>query len=136
MNRNYLIKFWIFTLLLAPLSIFLYEFIIHNDGDSFFNNVIVYLLFVIVSIVVSIPTLAICDLVLWYLITKKINPIFTKITMIVFTLVGITITMMLVDGRFSLELILPYSITAVITGLFVKINNVPNTSKPIEPMNS
>lgn len=122
MNRNYIIKHWIATLLLGPFLLCFYEFVRNVGEESFLRTFELYPIIFIFSLACSIPTLTVCHLVFVYLIKKQANPKASKFTLISITIIGIAITILNIGGSMSMDMVLYYSIAAIITGMLLKIN--------------
>lgn len=123
MNKFYLIKFWIITLISAPFLVGIYE-IFRTIPGQVVGLLDVYPVTLIVSIVWSLPTLTIAYLVFYILDKLKIKPIIVKTTLISITIIGITITFIIIKGSLVMVFIVAYSFSALISGIIFKIKKL------------
>ncbi len=121
-NWNYLIKHWVFTLLLGPFisQILMYITILHPN--KIVGLLEVYPIAIIFSIVFSIPTYIIYAFIYYYFSNKILTVLFTKTILISLAVIGIFATLKIIGGTISLDIAISYSIASIITGLFFKLN--------------
>lgn len=121
MNWGYLFKHWFGTLILAPL---IGQIIEHftNNSNQIFDYFETYILFLIFGLFFSTPTYLLYSLIYWFLGQKNINKKYAKIILILFAIAGIIITFGSIGGSFGYKGTLIYSLSSIITGLFLKLN--------------
>jgi hypothetical protein len=122
MNRAYAIKHWGFTLLLAPFISQAIQYIWEISPDEVVGLLEIYPLTLLFSIIFSIPTFSFYLICLYLLSKHKINTGMSKLILITVTILGIFITQILIEGTMTKEIIIAYSVTAIITGLALRLN--------------
>ena len=128
MKNSYLLKHWLTTLIFAPFLPTIYEVLFGKIKGQVVSLLEVYPISILFSLVLSIPTLVLYFFIYRYLLSKKINPNYCKIILTTLTVVGITITFLLLGGQMEMGLIFSYSITTIIAGFIYKFN-VEQTEK-------
>ena len=122
MKKNYFFKHWLTTILLGPLLPIVFSLIFgdkYGQEDSQFE---LYLIFLPFAAVLSMPTLFMYYLIYNYLKTTDIKPTYIKLTLIIWTIFGISMTLIFLIGQSSLSYIIIYSIAAIISRLIWKID--------------
>lgn len=132
MTRAYLFKHWVMTLILAPFLPAIYELFFDPIKGQVIGLLKVYPVIFIFSLVFSIPTLIIYHFVFSYLIKRQTNPALTKTILIILTILGITITILLIGGSLSTTLIYSFSIAACMAGVVIRITKRSDTNKDFE----
>jgi uncharacterized membrane-anchored protein len=120
-NSGFLFKHWFFTLLLAPAISQIISFIALLHSKLMFGLLEMYPIVLIISFVFSIPTYILYGFVYYYLANKSSSVLIAKSILIVLTIIGIYITLAIIDGTIALEIALSYSIASVLTGLLFKL---------------
>ena len=121
MNRNYSFKHWLTTLFFAPFLLTLYELLFNPIKGQMVGLLEVYPVTLVFSLFFSLPTFIIYYFVFLHLIKKHTNPALTKLILISFTVFGIVTTETLIGGSSSMTFIFSYSLSAIITGILLKI---------------
>ena len=124
LNWGFTWAHWILTLLLAPLTDQVIQFIWGANSNQEVGFLSFgYPLVVIVSFVVSLPTLVVY-LVSFFFLSKYKMPLFwAKIILIELSVAGIYITNTVLDGSMSKQIIIAYSVTSIVVGLCLPIRN-------------
>ncbi len=120
MNWSYIFKHWGCTLLLGTMILTLvsgFKFLSPSEIGDAFAWFSIYLIF---SIIYSIPTLIIYLLVFYGLINRNIDSKWIKLILISVTIAGITLTTSLIDSDKLESLTIYYSLSAVVTGILLK----------------
>lgn len=131
MDRSYLFKQWLTTLIFAPFLPTIYDLFIHPTEGESFGLLDLYPVILIFSFVLSIPTLIVCYFVFSYLIQLKANAVLTKLTLITLTIIGITITLLTIGGNMAITLIYSFSLSSIITGTLIRIKSKIDAIKSI-----
>ncbi len=129
MNKNYAIKHWLTTLLLAPFLPSVYELIFKPISGQVVGLLEVYPITLVFAFFFSLPTLVIYFLIFKMLIKQNVNPVLTKIILISLTVTGITTTILLIGGSLSLTLIFAFSLASIVAGCIFKIRMQTNNNK-------
>src|SRR5688500_17698464 len=98
MRRNYLLKHWLLTLVLAPFLPDVYMFIFKPASGQMTGLLEIYPLFLFFSLLYSLPTLLVYFIVFMLLIEQGTSPAFTKFILIALTVIGITMTILSIGG--------------------------------------
>jgi len=124
MRRTYIIGHWSLTLLLAPLTSQVIQYIWGTNPHQIVALLEVYPITLLFSIVFSLPTFLIY-LTCFYLLSKwDINIILSKLVLISISVLGIYITQTIIKGTMSQDIIVSYSVTAVVVGLILRLREV------------
>ncbi len=126
MNENYPLQHWLTTLLLAPFLPPIYEMIFEPRSGQILSLLEVYFISLVFSFIFSLPTLFIYYLVFRFIAKRNIKPLAMKFILIVLTIMGITITLLLIGGSLVPTLIFAYSLAAILTGFLFKIKKRTN----------
>jgi len=121
MRWSYVFKHWGSTLLLGTTILTLvsgFKFLSPSEIGNVLAWFTIYLIF---SIIYSIPTLIIYLLVFYRLINRNIDSKWIKFILISITIIGITLTTLLIDFSSLKNLTIYYSISSVVTGILFKI---------------
>jgi hypothetical protein len=131
MRRNYLLKHWLLTLVLAPFLPDVYMFIFKPASGQMTGLLEIYPLFLFFSLLYSLPTLLVYFIVFMLLIEQGTSPAFTKFILIALTVIGITMTILSIGGSLSSTLIFAYSLASVIAGCLLSIKSKSGTEKQL-----
>ena len=123
MNRSYLFKHWLTTLIFAPFLPTFYDFLINPIEGESFGLLDLYPILLIFSFVLSIPTLVIYYFVFSFLIKRQANPILANLILITLTIIGIAITLLIIGGSMAVTLIYSFSLSTIITGILLRIES-------------
>ena len=132
MNRNYLFKHWLTTLILAPFMAAFYEFLTNTTKGQINGLLEGYATIFIFSFFFSLPTFLIYYFVFSFLIKQNTNPSLTKVILISLTVIGIAATIFIIGGSMTRPLIYFFSISAVIAGILFRITNKMDTAKELK----
>jgi len=124
MNKSYYINHWVLTLATGPLILTLFNYSLTSIQGLAIELRDTYLVMLVFSMLFSIPTLATYYFIFRTLDKKKINLVFSKFILIAWTIAGLTTTMLLIGGSASTQIIFAYSISAIIAGVLLRINNL------------
>lgn len=120
-NKSYILKHWITTLFLAPVISQIIEFIFGKSHHQVVGLFEVFPVTLIFSIVFSLPALVIYIFTFYFLYRNKVTFLVSKLTLIIVSVVTISITLILIGGTMFNEMIVAYSLSALVTGLFFSI---------------
>ena len=73
------------------------------------------------SVLFSLPTLATYYIIFKAFERKKTNLVYAKLILIVWTIIGVTATIIFIGGSAAREIIIAYSASAIISGLLLRI---------------
>lgn len=121
MNWNYFFRHCISTLLLGPFMSHL-QLSLYPNQHQVIGIVEAYPVALFISLIFSTPTY-IWYAFLYHILSKKdISILYAKGILISTSLIGIFITMYFVMGNMWLDFAISYSISSLITGIFLKLN--------------
>ena len=121
MKRAYVIGHWILTLLLAPFTSQAIQYIWGTNPHQVVGLLEVYPITLLFSIAFSLPTFIVYLTCFYFLSKLDINFIISKVLLIVVSVLGIYITQTIIKGTMSQDIIIAYSVTAIIVGLILRI---------------
>ncbi|PXY43964.1 hypothetical protein DMB68_16100 [Flavobacterium hydrophilum] len=120
MNWTFIGGHWILTLLCGPIIFILKNAVSNLSDHNIFGFIELYPIMLIMGFAFSIPTYLLFSLIFVVLKNQNIRTIYTKIFFILIVVIGIWITTALISGTLWSDIAISYSITAVITGIFLK----------------
>jgi len=123
MKISYAIGHWIFTLLGTPFISYIIEYIQKESSQEGFGLLEIYPFLVLFSMAFSVPAFFFYLICFFLLSSKSISLIISKFILIAVSVVGIVITVWVILERIDESLIVPYSITSVITGIVLRISD-------------
>ena len=123
MDRSYLFKHWLTTLIFAPFLPTVYDLLISPTEGESFGLLDLYPIILIFSFILSIPTLIVYYFMFSYLIKRQAKPVLTKLILIILTIIGISITLLIIGGSMTMTLIYSFSLSTIITGTLLKIKS-------------
>jgi hypothetical protein len=123
MRRTYVIGHWVLTLLLAPFISQVIQYIWRTNPHQVVGLLEVYPITLIFSIAFSLPTFLIYLTCFYFLSRCDLNFAVSKLILIAVSVLGIFITQTIIKGSMSQDIIVAYSITAIIVGLILKLKN-------------
>ena len=121
MKNSYLLKHWMYTSLLGP---FISQIIIYFYGlnpNKIAGLLEVYPVSLIFSLLFSAPTYILFSFGFTYL-KKKMSILMLKIIFISFIVIGVICTANLIGGKMTTDIIVSYTIAAILTGILTKTN--------------
>ena len=126
MKKAYVIGHWGLTLLLAPLTSQAIHYIWGTNPHQVVGLLEVYPIILLFSIAFSLPTFLVYLTCFYFLSRQDINFVISKFILIVVSVLVIYITQTIIKGTMSQDIIIAYSVTAIIVGLILRIRK----SKP------
>jgi len=119
MNWNYLFRHWFSTLLFVPI---IFQFLENWDLNQLtaIGFLELFPAFLTLGLFFSIPTYILYSILYYYL--AQLNFKFSKLILILFSIVGIVITASIIGGTMMPNVSLAYCLSSIITGLFFKLN--------------
>jgi hypothetical protein len=123
-NRNYPYLNWILTIIIGPFLWIIYEILINEQNAGSMFEVI--FAFIGVGLIFSLPSLAINVFVFQLLIKITSSLFLIKFILISIGVIGIIVTFKLIGGTLALNLTLSYSISLIIAGLLIRLQNEQN----------
>ena len=121
MKRAYVIGHWILTLLLAPITSQAIQYIWGTNTHQVAGLLEVYPITLAFSIFFSLPTFLVYLACFYFLSRLEINFAISKAILIAVSVLGIYITQTIIEGTMSQDIIIAYSVTAIIVGLLLRI---------------
>lgn len=121
MKREYPIAHWLLTILFAPVTSQVIQYIFGKDPHQIVGLLEVYPITLPFSLVFSLPTFLVYITTFYFLSKYHINFAVSKAILIAISVLGIYITQTIIKGSMSQDIIVAYSVTAVISGLVLKI---------------
>ncbi len=128
MRWSYAFGHWILTLLLAPLTSQAIEYIVGKNPHQVVGLLEVYPISLLFSLIFSLPTLGIYLLCFYFLKRRQVHPIKSKASLIAISVTGLVITISLMKGSMSQDIVIAYSITLLIVGIILKLRTA-NSAK-------
>lgn len=119
---SYIFKHWIGTLLLGNILVSIFPGFNPINSSGIGLTILISILWLCYSAIYSIPTLVCYILAFSWFKDNTLNVNWIKMTLILVTLAGITMTVALTVG--SMEAAIYYSIAAIVTGILFKIEKV------------
>ncbi len=121
MKWNYAFLHWLLTLLLAPLTSQLLHYLFIKNSHQIVGLAEVYPITFIFSFIFSLPTLCFYILIFNYLQKVKISINQKKLILVVYTITGITLTMLFLKGCMTFDIIAAYTTTAFVVGMILPL---------------
>jgi hypothetical protein len=122
MNWNYLFKHWFSTLLLAPIVSQIIMYIYGVNPHKIVGLLEVYPISLIFGLFFSAPTYVLYALLYLYLARNTVNLKISKIILISLAVLGVITTTLIIKGSMMQDIAISYSISSIITGIFIKLN--------------
>jgi hypothetical protein len=121
MRKVYVIGHWVLTLLLAPLTSQVIQYIWGTNPHQVVGLLEVYPITLLFSIVFSLPAFLFYLTCFYFLSKQDINFTISKAILIAVSVLGIYITQTIIKGTMSRDIIVAYSVTSIIVGLILKL---------------
>lgn len=121
MRRAYVIGHWALTLLLAPLTSQAIQYIWGTNPHQVVGLLEVFPITLLFSIAFSLPTFLVYLTCFYFLSKQDMNFAISKVILIAVSVLGIYITQTIIKGTMSQDIIIAYSVTAIIVGLILRI---------------
>jgi len=121
MKRTYLIGHWALTLLIAPFVSQIIEYIFGENPHQVVGLLEAYPITLLFSTIFSSPTFLIYMVCFYFLAKQELHFAVAKFILITVAVLGIFITQTIIKGSMSKEIIITYSVTAIILGLLLNI---------------
>ena len=122
MNSIFLLRHWIFTLLLGPIIFSIINGYSANWSSRNFSDFFqLYPLMVIMGLLFSLPTYLFYIFITTVLKNKNIKIAYEKTILIIFVISGVFITTALINGTVWLDLAISYSLSTIIATLFFTV---------------
>ena len=112
------------TIIIGPFLWIIYEILINEQNAGSMFEVI--FAFIGVGLIFSLPSLAINVFVFQLLIKITSSLFLIKFILISIGVIGIIVTFKLIGGTLALNLTLSYSISLIIAGLLIRLQNEQN----------
>ena len=120
-KKSYLIRHWAFTLLIAPFTSQAFEFIFGANPHQVVGLLEVYPITILFSIAFSLPTFLIYVTCFYFLSKQDTNIVISKFILITVSILGIYITQTIIKGTMSRDIIIAYSVSALLVGLVLRL---------------
>ena len=121
MKRAYIIGHWALTLLIAPFTSQAIDYFYGTNPHQVVGLLEVYPITLLFSIAFSLPTFLIYLTCFYFLSKQDTNFLVSKFILIAVSVLGIIITQTIIKGSMSQDIIIAYSVTAVIVGVILRI---------------
>jgi hypothetical protein len=121
MKTLYVIGHWGLTLLLAPFTSQAIQSIWGTNPHQVVGLLEVYPITLLFSLAFSLPTFSVYLTCFYFLSKKEINFAILKVILIAISVLGIYITQTMIKGTMSQDIIISYSVTAIILGLILRL---------------
>ncbi|RTL56335.1 MAG: hypothetical protein EKK37_17860 [Sphingobacteriales bacterium] len=121
MKRAYVFGHWVLTLLLAPFTSQAIQYIWGINPHQVVGLLEVYPITLLFSIAFSLPAFLVFLTCFYFLSKQDISFIISKVILIVVSVLGIYVTQTIIKGTMSQDIIIAYSVTAIIVGLLLPI---------------
>jgi hypothetical protein len=121
MKREYLLWHWALTLLIAPFTSQAIDLCYGRNPNQVVGLLEVYPITLLFSIFFSIPTFLVYLLCFYLLSNRKINFTISRLVLVAVSVIGIITTQTFISGSMSQVIIIAYSLTTILVGLFLKI---------------
>lgn len=123
MRKIYIMGHWGLTLLIAPLTSQAIEYMYRTNRGQVAALLEIYPVTLMFSIIFSLPTFLVY-LACFYLLSHQDVPVWiSKFILIAVSVSGVFITQTIIKGSMSQDIITAYSVTAVITGLVLRLKD-------------
>jgi hypothetical protein len=122
MKWSYAASHWLITLLLAPLTSQLIDNMFGKNPHRVVGLLELYPITLIFSVVLSLPTLCVYLIAFYFLSKTKTASILIKLILIAISVTGIFVTIMIIAGMMTTDVIVAYSVTAIIVGIVLRMN--------------
>ena len=121
MKRAYVFGHWALTLLIAPFTSQAIDYFYGRNPHQVVGLLEVYPITLLFSIAFSLPTFLVYLTCFYFLAKQNTNLRVSKFILIAVSVLGILLTQTIIKGSMSQDIIIAYSITAIIVGLILKI---------------
>ncbi|MFB9077472.1 hypothetical protein ACFFLS_18400 [Flavobacterium procerum] len=118
---TFFFKHCLFTLLLAPFISQLYFYFFPNPREIV-SLLGVYPITLIVSLIFSAPTYILSALVFPVISRKEFSTLHIKGILVLISILGILVTMYIFIGKKWFDFAISYSLSSIITAVFLKLN--------------
>jgi hypothetical protein len=129
MKRTYVIGHWVLTLLLAPFTSQAIDYFYGTNPHQVVGLLEVYPITLLFSIAFSLPTFLVYLTCFCFLSKQDINFAISKAILIAVSVLGIYITQTIIKGTMSQDIIIAYSVTAIIVGLILRLRKPKITTQ-------
>jgi len=126
-NKRYPLLLWVTTLVIAPISLIIYDSIEYGKG-SIKNDLPLIYVFFLFGAFFSLPVFIIVYFLFKYLTDKIISGFLIKVILNVFCLISICVTFALIKGSAAEISTLIYSGTVIVSSIFYKVYNKDKNS--------
>ena len=124
MRKTYVIGHWVLTLLIAPFMSQAIEYIFGTNPHQVVGLLEVYPITLLFSIAFSLPTFLIYLTSFYFLLKQNVNVAVSKFILIIVSVLGIFTTQTIIKGSMSRDIIIAYSVTAIILGLVLRLKDI------------
>jgi len=121
---------WALTLLMAPLTSQVIQYVFGTNPHQIVGLLEVYPIALLFSIAFSIPTFLIYLTRFYFLSKQDVNFMVSKFILIAVSVLGIFITQTIIKGGMSQDIIIAYSVTAIIVGLILRLKEAKTKPLP------
>lgn len=121
MKGSYIFKHWGLTLLLAPFTSQALHYFITSNPHQIAGLLEVYPIAVAFSIAFSLPTFIVYIAFFYLLDRNNASILWTKLILISTAIIGVYVTMSIMNGSMTNDIIAAYSLTALIVGIILRL---------------
>ena len=121
MKSAYAIGHWVLTILFAPFTSQAIQYIWGTTPHQVVGLLEVYPITLFFSIAFSLPTFLLYLTCFYFFSKQNIHFAVSKTMLIAISVLGVYITQTIIKGSMSQDIIIAYSVTAIIVGLILKM---------------
>ncbi len=121
MKGSYIFGHWVLTLLLAPFTSQALYYFISPNPHQIAGLLEVYPIVLAFSIVFSLPTFVVYLAFFYFLDRNHVRILLTKLILISIAVIGIYVTMTIMKGSMTNDIIAAYTLTALVVGIILRL---------------
>ncbi|ANE52299.1 hypothetical protein SY85_19225 [Flavisolibacter tropicus] len=119
-NKLFPLQLWVLTIVLGPILLCIGGAVYDIGLLDNTKNLEVILLFIPFGLFFSLPTFLVVCLA-YFLTQEKLPATFVRLLLIILAIIGVCVTFWLIEGSLAIPLSITYSLTVVISSLFLKV---------------
>ncbi len=119
MKLTFPVKHWLTTLLISPTFLIIYDSVVNTQ--FVFDEPSIYMLFITMGAVFSLPGLLIYYLAHKHLTTTKLTDLQIRLNLVIVAMITVVFVFWLIQGSLMIPMILSYLTGVIISGWFYPI---------------
>ena len=123
MRKGYTLGHWTLTLLIAPFTSQGLQYLFQPNPQQVVGLLEVYPITLVFSIIFSLPTFVVYIFCFFILRRLKTKIFISKVVLISISIIGIGVTMSIMNGSMTPDIIAAYSVTSFIVGVLLKLES-------------